>query len=111
MKSFSALLSIIMLALFSHGCTYKGAVTLLNEGVTTGPERFYGTVKVFAHRDIGTEVIELGSVSVAIQAEVAGSEYVTLIQKEAARIGADAIIGYEQEGTTATGIAVQFRKK
>ncbi len=111
MKSFLACVVLMMGTWLSSGCSYRGGITLLNEGVTPGPERFYGTVKVFVHRDIGVDVIELGSVSVAIQAEVPGDEYVTLIQKEAARIGADAIVGYEQDGTTATGIAVKFKKK
>ncbi len=93
------------------GCAWTSHVTLLNPGAQPGPERFYGTVKVFAHRDIGIEVIELGSVSVAIHAEVAGSRYVSLLQKEAARIGADAIVEYRQRGTTATGIAVRFVRK
>jgi hypothetical protein len=111
MNFFSALLLLMIGALLGSGCAYKGSVTLLNEGIAPGPERFYGTVKVFVHRDIGMEVVELGSVSVAIQAEVPGSDYVTLMQKEAAKIGADAVVGYEQEGTTATGIAVKFKKK
>jgi len=101
----------MMGALLGSGCTYRGSINLLNDGITPGPERFYGIVKVFVHRDIGTEFIELGSVSVAIQAEVPGSEYITLIQKEAAKIGADAVVGYEQEGTTASGIAVRFKKQ
>ena len=111
MKFFLASLVLMMGTWFGPGCSYRGGITLLNEGITPGPPRFYGTVNVFVHRDIGVDVTELGSVSVAIQAEVPGSEYVTLIQKEAARIGADAVVGYEQDGTTATGIAVKFKKK
>jgi hypothetical protein len=111
MKFLAACMILVMLGWVSSGCSYRGGITLLNEGITPGPPRFYGTVKVFVHRDIGMDVIELGSVSVAIQAEVPGTEYVTLMQKEAAKIGADAVVGYQQEGTTATGIAVKFRKK
>jgi hypothetical protein len=111
MKFRATVVALMMCAWFCSGCSYTGGVTLLNDGITPGPQRFYGTVKVFVHRDIGVDVIELGSVSVAIEAEVPGNEYVTLIQKEAAKIGADAVVGYEQDGTTATGIAVKFSKK
>lgn len=111
MKCSSVVLLILTGALLGYGCTYKGSVALLNEDVTPGAGRFYGIVKVFVHRDIGMEVIELGSVAVSIQAEVPGSEFITLMQKEAAKIGADAVVGYQQEGTSATGVAVRFKKK
>jgi hypothetical protein len=93
------------------GCAWTAHVTFLNPGIEPARERFYGTVKIFAHRDIGIEVVELGSVSIAIHAEAPGARYISMIQKEAAKIGADAVVDYHQQGTTATGIAVRFVKK
>jgi uncharacterized protein YbjQ (UPF0145 family) len=65
---------------------------------------------VFASRDIGREVEELGSVSVAINDEVPGTELLWRLQREAAQLGADAIVGFEQWGTTVTGVAVRYIK-
>ncbi len=93
------------------GCTSSGGVTLLNPGVVAGPPVFFGNVRVFASREIGREVEELGSVSIAINAEVPGTSLLWKLQREAARLGADAIVGFEQWGTTVTGVAVRYIKK
>lgn len=93
------------------GCASSGGVTLLNPGVVGGPPVFHGNVRVFASREIGREVEELGSVSVAINDEVPGIELLWKLQQEAARLGADAIVGFEQWGTTVTGVAVRYVKK
>jgi hypothetical protein len=99
-------------ALALTGCSsYSGSTAFLNEAVTPGRETSYLDVQVFASRDIGIEYVELGSVCAAVNAEVQGSQYLNLIRKEAARIGADAVVSYEQWGTTATGIAVRYVKR
>lgn len=93
------------------GCSSTGGVIMLNPGVVPGPPVFYGSVRVFASRDIGREVVELGSVSIAANAEVSGGELVSRLQREAAALGADAIVGFEQFGTTVTGVAVRYLRK
>lgn len=93
------------------GCSSGGGTVLLNSGVKPGSPVFYGTVHVFASRDIGREVEELGSVSATVNAEVPGTELLKRIQQEAARIGADAVVGFEQRGTTVTGVAVRYLEK
>jgi hypothetical protein len=95
-------------ALALAGCaTPEGSTTFLNEGITAGPETHYTTIKVFSSREVGFTYEELGSVSVAIHGEVQSGKFLDRIRKEAATLGADAVVAYEQWGTTATAIAVR----
>ena len=64
-------------------------------------------IKVFSSREVGFTYEELGSVSVAIHGEVQSSKFLDRIRKEAATLGADAVVAYEQWGSTTTGIAVR----
>lgn len=66
-------------------------------------------IEVYASRTIGRAIEELGSVCVSTQSELSPEEYLMRIQKEAAKIGADAIISYEIIDGTAMGIAVRYR--
>ncbi len=45
----------------------------------------------------------------AIGKQLPPEEYLSRIQKEAAKVGADAIVGYEILDGTALGIAVRYR--
>lgn len=91
-----------------QGCSAVGATTMLNDGIVPGTPVFYGVVKVFSSRDIGRPYEEMGSIAVAVNAEVSGDELVRRMQQEAAKIGADAIVAYEQWGTTVTGVAIRY---
>jgi uncharacterized protein YbjQ (UPF0145 family) len=82
----------------------------LNDGVSPGEPVFNeASITVFAARTIGREVEELGSVCISTQSELPPEEYLKRIRIEAAKIGADAIIGYEIIDGTAMGIAVRYR--
>ncbi len=84
----------------------------LNEGVAPGPPVFNErSIAVFAARTIGRDVEELGSVCISTQSEIPAEEYLLRIQRVAAKIGADAIVGYEVMDGTATGIAVRYRNR
>lgn len=83
----------------------------LNDGVAPGAPVFNErSIGVFAARTIGRDVEELGSVCISTQSELAPEEYLIRIQREAAKIGADAIVGYEILDGTAMGIAVRYRR-
>ena len=89
------------------GCSGAGAAVYLNDGVRPGTPVFYGTIQVYAARDIGRPMEEMGSICVTISAEVPGGEFLKRMQKEAGRIGAHAVVAYEQWGNSAVGIAVR----
>jgi uncharacterized protein YbjQ (UPF0145 family) len=102
-------LSLPMLTVWA-GCGGGEASTVhLNDGVTPGEPVFYGNVKVFTTRALGREVEELGSVCISTRSELSPEAYLTMIKKEAASVGADAIIGYEIMDGTATGVAVRYK--
>jgi|WetSurMetagenome_2_1015567.scaffolds.fasta_scaffold327820_2 hypothetical protein len=102
-------LMIMVLSATLLGCGSSAGISRLNEGITAGSPTVATDIKVYAARDIGREYAELGSVSVSIHDELDGKVYIKRIKEEAAKIGADAIVGYEQLGTSAVGIAVKFR--
>ena len=87
----------------------EASTVLLNDGVAPGQPVFYGNVSVFTTRSISREVDELGSVCVSTKSELASNEYLILMQKAAATIGADAVVGYEVMDGTAMGVAVRYR--
>lgn len=113
MTSFLRPLTIIVPVLFlCAGCGGSVSTVRLNDGVTPGAPVFNSAgIRVFAARDIGRAVEELGSVCVSTQSELPPEAYLTRIQKEAAKIGADAIISYEIIDGTAMGIAVRYRER
>ncbi|MCK5571361.1 MAG: hypothetical protein KAJ12_01310 [Bacteroidetes bacterium] len=106
------LLWLLVSALVLAGCSSpEGSTTYLNEGITPGPGTHYLTIKVFSSREVGFKYEELGSVSAAIHGEVQSNKFLDMIRKEAAKLGADAVVAYEQWGTTATGVAVRAIKR
>jgi hypothetical protein len=100
---------ISVLALVLTGCGSSASFSRLNDGVTAGNATMVGDIKVYAARDIGKEYIEMGSVSVSVHNELDGKVYIQRIKEAAAKIGADAVVGYEQLGTSAVGVAVKFK--
>jgi hypothetical protein len=64
---------------------------------------------VYASREIGRDYVEMGSVSVSVHDELKGTVYIQRIKEAAAKIGADAVVGYVQLGTSAAGVAVKFK--
>jgi hypothetical protein len=109
MRTLIAVLLTFTLSTALLGCGSSASMSRLNEGVTAATPTLAADIKVYAARDIDRGYIELGSVSVSVHNELDGKVYVKRIKEEAARIGADAIVGYEQLGTSAVGIAVKFR--
>ncbi|MBP1647875.1 MAG: hypothetical protein H6Q30_1320 [Bacteroidetes bacterium] len=86
------------------------SIVHLNDGVAPHKPTFNEAgIAVFAERTIGREVEELGTVGISTQSELLPDEYLRRMRKEAAKIGADAIIGYEIMDGTATGIAVRYK--
>ena len=73
-------------------------------------------VKVFSTSDIGREYSVLGEVIVSADAGTNSEKSVSLLKKEAAKLGADAIIdlrleidaGYWQNSIKASGTAVKY---
>jgi uncharacterized protein YbjQ (UPF0145 family) len=111
MKSSLRILAVLPILLTCAGCGGGSASSVrLNDGVKPGEEVFNSAgIPVFAARTIGRDVEELGTVCVSTQSEMSPNEYVSRIQREAAKIGADAVVGYEIMEGTATGIAVRYR--
>ena len=54
-------------------------------------------------------LVELGGVGVSFSNELEGKKYSDGLKKEAAKIGADAVINVRQVGIMASGIAVKFQ--
>ena len=105
------LLFSIMPLLWSACMRGEASLVLLNDHVIPGQPREYYDVLVFTSRTIGREVVELGSVCITTRSELPPEEYLMRVRKEAARIGADAIVGYEIMNGTATGIAVRYQSR
>ena len=104
--------SLILLSalLFSACGGGLAAIVRLNDGVKAGePVLNSANIPVFAARTLYRTVEELGTVCVSTQSELPPEDYISKIQKEAAKIGADAVVGYEIMDGTATGIAVRYR--
>lgn len=104
------LLSVMPLLWTACGSGETGMVRL-NDGIVPGAPTLYYNVLVFTSRAIGREVVELGSVCVTTRSEWPPEEYLSRIRKEAAAIGADAVVGYEIMDGTATGVAVRYQDR
>lgn len=100
---------ILIVCCFAAGCGSSASMNMLNEGITVGAATAADQIRVYATRDIGREYLELGSVSVSIHGELDGKKYTSKMKEEAAKIGADAIVSYQQYGTSASGIAIKFK--
>jgi len=109
MRSLIAVLLALILVSALTGCGSSASMSRLNDGITAGTPTDATHIKVFASRDIGREYVELGSVSVSVHDELDGKVYIQRIKEEAAKIGADAVVGYVQYGTSAAGVAVKFK--
>jgi hypothetical protein len=109
MKMKSMLLPLSVMILVLSGCGSTASFSRLNEGVSVASSTKAEAIKVFAATEIGREYIQLGSVSFSSHGELNGKVYVQKIKEAAAKIGADAIVAYEQYGTSASGIAVKYR--
>ena len=99
----------IMTIVAISGCGSSSSMSRLNDGITAGTPTDTANIKVYASREIGREYIEMGSVSVSVHNELDGRVYIQRIKEAAAKIGADAVVGYTQLGTSAAGIAVRFK--
>ncbi len=111
MNSLRSLPAIIPLLLLVEACGGGTETTVrMNDGKVPGPPVFNENgIAVFAARAIGRDVEELGSVCVSTQSELPPEAYLLRMRKEAAKIGADAIVCYEIIDGTAMGIAVRYR--
>ena len=111
MNLLRSVLVITPLLFFCEACGGGTEATVrLNDGIAPGPPVLNETgIAVYAARDIGRNIEELGSVCISTQSELPPEEYLSRIQKEAAKIGAEAIVGYEILDGTAMGIAVRYR--
>ena len=111
MNLLRSLLVIAPMVLLGEACGGGTETAMrLNDGVAPGSPVFNeASIAVFAARTIGRDVEEIGSVCISTQSELPPEEYLLRIQKVAARLGADAIVGYEILDGTATGVAVRYR--
>lgn len=108
MKTLSNIV-IVGVLLFVVGCSSTSTFSFINEGVTAPTPTDAATITLWAAKDIGKPYIELGGVSVSIAGNLEGNQYANLLKKEAAKIGADAVVSVRQFGTIASGIAVKFQ--
>ena len=108
MKQVSVSVVFLMFVVVFFGCGSTASFSDLNAGISAGPAKSAADVKVYVAKDIGSHYTELGSVSCSLHGELDGTKYIARIKEEAAKIGADAVVGYVQYGNGASGIAVKF---
>lgn len=106
------LLLLSALAILLSSCMGgEASMVMLNDNIVPGEPTHYYNVLVFTSRTIGRDVMELGSVCITTRSELAPEEYLLRVRKEAAAIGADAVVGYEIMDGTATGVAVRYQNR
>ncbi|MBX2990993.1 MAG: hypothetical protein KF749_07475 [Bacteroidetes bacterium] len=108
MKSYSVILVCVLGSLLA-GCGSTAGFSTLNPGITSEQATASETIRIYASKDIGRSYVELGSVAVSLHNELNGAKYIARIKEEAAKIGADAVVGFVQYGNGASGIAVKFK--
>jgi uncharacterized protein YbjQ (UPF0145 family) len=108
MKLFLFIIAILGITVLI-GCSPTSTFSYLNDGITVGDTTSVANIKLYTTRDIGRPYIELGGVGVSFSNELEGKKYSDQLKKEAAKIGADAVVDVRQFGTTASGIAVKFK--
>jgi hypothetical protein len=106
-KRFHRLLFLIIIA-FLTGCS-TASMHYLNEGINKLPPTSANEVLIFSERAVPDKpYVEMGYVSVHVTNASTGDELKKAIRKEAASIGADAVIDFRIFGLTAGGIAVKY---
>lgn len=100
---------LVIVCSFVVGCGSTASMHMLNEDLQVYTATTPTQIKVYVARDIGRDYVELGSVSTSINGELDGKKYIRKIKEEAAKIGADAIVAYQQYGTSASGIAIKYK--
>jgi len=88
-------------------CTAK--VGYVNEGIEHFPATNPQSIEVHADRQLDRQVIEIGYVAAHNTQNADGDFLKDALRKEAASMGADAIVGFRLWGYTAEGIAVKFK--
>jgi PBP1b-binding outer membrane lipoprotein LpoB len=98
---------LVMLAVFLSGCT--AYTHFYNDDANVPAPTAPNQVRVYSVTKISGNYFELGSVAVHIPKECKGDELKMEIKKEAAKMGADAVIDFTIVGYTAHGTAIKFK--
>ena len=97
-----------LIVIFLSGCT--ASLHFLNDETKTYPANSPDKVLIVSQKSIANkDFIEIGYVSVHITNADKGDELKLALKKEAASIGADAVIDFRIFGLTAGGIAVKYK--
>jgi flagellar basal body-associated protein FliL len=100
---------LIFIPLIFLGCGSTASFSFLNEGISSSTATQAADIKLYTSADIGKPYIEVGGVSASFSEELDGKKYAEMLKKEAAKIGADAVVSVRQVGNVLSGIAVKFQ--
>lgn len=106
MKKLKYIIS-LMLLLTVIGCT--ASTGYINENIDAFPPTEIENIKVYSKKPTEKNYIEIGYVAAHITSGASGDALKLALKKEAAKMGADAIIAFQLMGVTAEGIAVKFK--
>jgi hypothetical protein len=91
------------------GCSSTASFSFLNDGISSPTATQASDIKIYTSADIGKPYIEIGGVSASFSEEFDGKKYTEMLKKEAAKIGADAVVSVRQVANVLSGIAVKFK--
>ncbi len=85
------------------------SIGYINDGIDYPPTSME-QIKVYSEKIADADYVEVGYVSANITDNASGDKLKELLKKEAAKMGADAIVSFQLWGTTAEGIAIKYIK-